>query len=177
MHEITTYWTQSGCDTLWHIDLTLCPHCHWEYDTVAPDELPVYFNGNTYNTEIHDDPIYISIPDTCDSIIFYTLIVIPSWGDAPIDSVWIQAPNVITPNLETNNIFAVACSHHILKAEVSVYNRYGSRVARFDGLTGSWDGTHQGQPCQQGTYVYHIRYIDTKDNNWKVLDGTVTLIR
>ena len=176
-HYVTTYWTPSGCDTLWKIDLVTCPHCHWVYDTVAPEDMPVLFNGITFGAETHDQPIYLHIADTCDSIVYFTLIVIPYWGEKPIDSTWIIAPNVITPTLETNNIFSLRCSHHIQKAEVKVYNRYGVHVAQFDGLAGSWDGTHEGVPCPQGTYVYYIRYMDNHDAAWKTIKGTVTLIR
>ena len=176
-HYVTTYWTESGCDTLWEIDLVTCPHCHWEYDTVALEDLPVVFNNITFGSELHDEPIHLHISDTCDSIIYYTLIVIPYWGEKPIDSTWILAPNVITPTQETNNIFALTCSPHILKAEVTVFDRHGVRMAQFDGLTGSWDGTSDGRICQQGTYIYYIRYIDTADNGWKAHTGTVTLLR
>ena len=176
-HYVTTYWTPSGCDTLWKIDLVTCPHCHWVYDTVAPEDMPVLFNGITFGAETHDQPIYLHIADTCDSIVYFTLIVIPYWGEKPIDSTWIIAPNVITPTLETNNIFSLRCSHHIQKAEVKVFNRYGVHIAQFDGLTGSWDGTHDGVPCPQGTYVYYIRYMDNHDAAWKTIKGTVTLIR
>ena len=173
----TTYWTESGCDTLWQIDLVTCPHCHWEYDTVAPDALPVVFNGITFGAEYHDEPIYLHIGDSCDSIIYYTLVVIPNWGEKPIDSIWIIAPNVITPGQEGNNLFSLHCSPHILKAEVTVFDRRGVRMAQFDGLTGNWDGTSDGRACPQGTYVYHVRYIDMEDKGWKTVTGTVTLLR
>ena len=176
-HYVTTYWTESGCDTLWKIDFVTCPHCNWVYDTVALEDMPIVFNDITFGSEVHDEPIHLHISDSCDSIIYYTLIVIPYWGQKPIDSTWIIAPNVITPMLQTNSVFALACSPHILKAEVSIYDRRGLRMAQFDGLTGSWDGTSGGQPCQQGTYVYYIRYIDTADKGWKTLTGTVTLLR
>ena len=175
-HYITTYWTPSGCDTLWQIDFVTCPHCSWDYDTIAPSQLPWEYNGYTFGGTVHDEPLSIDIGDDCDSIIFYTLIVVPHWGEPPIDSVFILAPNVITPLMETNNRFALSCSHHILKAEVSIFNRMGTRVAQFDGLTGSWDGTSDGRPCHQGAYVYFVRYIDTKDNSWKTIKGTVTLV-
>ena len=109
-------------------------------------------------------PVHLEIGDDCDSIIYYTLVVIPHWGEPPLDSVFILAPNVITPNRPGNNRFSLYCSHHILQAEVSVYNRMGTKVAQFDGT------------CHQGAYVYYIRYIDTHDTNWKTLKGTVTLI-
>lgn len=176
-HYVTTYWTESGCDTLWKIDFVTCPHCHWVYDTVALEDMPIVFNEITFGSELHDEPIHLHIGDSCDSIIYYTLIVIPHWGEKPIDSTFILAPNVITPTLETNNIFSLYCSPHILKAEVSIYDRHGVRMAQFDGLTGYWDGTSEGHPCQQGTYVYYIRYIDTADKGWKTHTGTVTLLR
>lgn len=173
---ITTYWTPSGCDTLWQIDFVTCPHCTWDYDTVSPDELPMEYNGYTFGSEVHDERVLLDIGEDCDSIIFYTLIVIPNWGEPPLDSVFILAPNVITPKLETNNRFSLVCSHHILKAEVSIFNRMGTKVAQFDGLTDSWDGTSEGRICHQGTYAYYVRYIDINDNSWKTFTGTVTLI-
>ena len=175
-YYITTYWTPSGCDTLFTIDFSTCPHCSWDYDTVSPLDMPWQYNGYTFGSEVHDEPVHIPIGDDCDSVIYYTLIVIPHWGEPPLDSVFILAPNVITPNMPGNNRFSLYCSHHILQAEVSVYNRMGTKVAQFDGLTGSWDGTSQGRTCHQGAYVYYIRYIDTNDTNWKTLKGTVTLI-
>ena len=173
---ITTYWTPSGCDTLWQIDFSTCPHCSWDYDTVSPLQLPWQYNGFTFGGEVHDEPLHIDIGEDCDSVIYYTLIVISHWGEPPLDSVFILAPNVITPHRETNNRFALSCSRHILKAEVSIFNRMGARVAQFDGLTDDWDCTSDGRTCPQGAYVYYVRYIDTQDNNWKILKGTVTLI-
>ena len=175
-YYITTYWTPSGCDTLFTIDFSTCPHCSWDYDTVSPLDMPWQYNGYTFGSEVHDEPVHIPIGDDCDSVIYYTLIVIPHWGEPPLDSVFILAPNVITPNRPGNNRFSLYCSHHILQAEVTVFNRRGTKVAQFDGLTGSWDGTSQGRTCHQGAYVYYIRYIDTSDTNWKTLKGTVTLI-
>ena len=177
IYKLTTYRTLTGCDTLWTLDLTICPHCYWTSDTIAPDELPYVFNGVTFGTEAIDHPIYIPISDNCDSIIYFTLVVIPHWGEPPLDSTWVLVPNIFTPDLSTNNLFAVTCSHHIRQIEVMLFDRRGDFVYKFDGLTGHWDGTHDGRPCPQATYVYYIRYIDSKDNAWKTLTGTVSLIR
>ena len=174
--SITTYWTESGCDTLWKIDFATCPHCSWHSDTVSTDQLPWLFHGQSFGYEVHDQPVYLDIDQDCDSIIYYTLIVIPNWGEPPFDSVFVVAPNVITPSLETNNHFSIFCSSQVLKAEVAVFNRFGTKVAEFDGLTGRWDGTSQGRKCHQGTYVYIVRYIDNRDSGWKMIKGTVTLV-
>ena len=175
-HYITTYWTPSGCDTLWQIDFVTCPHCTWDSDTISPLQLPWTYNGYTFNMGVEGEPVHIEIGDECDSVIIYSLFVIPHWGEPPLDSVFILAPNIITPSQESNNRFALYCSRHILKAEVTIFNRMGTKVAQFDGLTGSWDCTSEGRICHQGTYVYYVRYIDTNDNNWKTFKGTVTIV-
>lgn len=176
-HTFTTYWTTTGCDTLWIIDLTVCPHCNWVTQTISTEDFPHTFNGIQFNHEVTNYPIYIPINDSCDSIIYYTLNAIPNWGEPPIDSTWVLVPNVFTPTQGTNNRFALTCSHHILQAEVAIYDRRGDFVTRFDGLSGHWDGTRNGVPCPQGSYVYYVRYIDTHDQSWKTLTGTVTLLR
>lgn len=174
---ITTYWTPSGCDTLWQIDLVTCPHCSWDSDTISPDQLPWSYNGYTFNTESLHYPVHLDIDDVCDSIIDYYLVVIPHWGEEPLDSIFVLAPNIFTPNSATNNRFRVVGNQFIRQMEVSVFNRFGMQVAHFDGLTQDWDGTHNGVPCPNGTYAYYIRYIDTEISNWQTLYGTVTLVR
>ena len=173
----TTYWTPSGCDTLWTIDLVTCPHCHYVNDTVSTADMPHRWGGISFGSEVTDYPIYISINDTCDSIIFYTLVVIKHWGEPPLDSTFILVPNIFTPGQETNNRFKIVANKFILEAQVNLFDRRGVKVAEFDGLTGDWDGTHDGIPLPQGSYIYYIRYRDTSVNGWKNLKGTVTLIR
>lgn len=174
---LTTYWTPSGCDTLWTIDFVTCPHCYFFNDTVNSDDLPHRFYGTSFGGEVENFPIHISINDTCDSIIYYTLVVIPGWGETPVDSAFILVPNIFTPSLETNNRFKIVANKFILEAQVTLYDRRGIKVAQFDGLTQEWDGTKDGHPLQQGTYIYYIRYRDTYVNGWKTLKGSVTLVR
>lgn len=88
---------------------------------------------------------------------------------------WI--PNVFTPDESTNRLFSVF-SRHILSGTVYIYNRSGAYITDFDVLTGSWDGTKNGIPCPQGTYVWKIDY--TTDFTPEVLQsavGTVTILR
>jgi len=89
----------------------------------------------------------------------------------------IMVPNVFTPGREDNNRFKVVANRFINELKVWIYDRQGVLIKEFDGLTDDWDGTKDGRPLKQGTYVYYIRYIDTKVNGWKTLKGTVTLLR
>ena len=178
-HYVTTYWTASGCDTLWKIALTTCPHCSFRSDTISDEQLPWVFNGITFSHETRHYPIYIDIGEECDSVIDYYLIVIPHWGEPPMDTVFVLAPNVITPNgdIEVNRRFRLFCSKDIEVAEVYIFDRMGRRLAHFDGLTEEWDCTYDGKPVPQAGYVYYIRYIDGSNRNWKTKAGTFTIVR
>lgn len=177
IYEDTTYWTESGCDTLWHLDLVTCPHCSEVLDTINPAQLPWNFNGISFNSEYSAYPIYIDIGEECDSIIYYYLTVRAGWGEPKPDSVFVLVPNVFTPSRESNNRFKVIGNEYIEQLEVFIFDRQGQLITHFDGLTEDWDGTHNGEPCKSGTYVYRLRYIDVNIRNWQTRNGTVTLIR
>ncbi len=178
-HYVTTYWTASGCDTLWQIDLVTCPHCSFYSDTISDEQLPWFFNGISFSSETRHYPIHIDIGDECDSVIDYYLIVIPHWGDPPLDTIFVLGPNVVTPNsdIEVNRTFRLFCSKDIEVAEVYIFDRMGRRLAHFDGLTEEWDCTYNGIPCPQAAYAYYVRYIDGSNRNWKTASGTFTIIR
>ena len=178
-HYVTTYWTESGCDTLWRIAFTTCPHCSFRADTISDEQLPWYFNGISFSQETRHYPVYIDIGEECDSIIDYYLIVIPHWGEPPIDSTFILAPNIITPNsdIDINRRFHLFCSEDVVAAEVYIFDRVGRRLAHFDGLKEDWDCTYDGKPLPQGAYAYYVRYIDGSNRNWKTMAGTFTIVR
>ena len=178
-HYVTTYWTPSGCDTLWQIDLVTCPHCSFRADTISDEQLPWVFNGITFGHEVRHYPIYIDIGEECDSMIDYYLIVIPHWNDPPLDTIFVLAPNVIMPEgeIEVNRRFRLFCSDDIEAAEVDIFDRMGRHLAHFDGLTEEWDGTYNGKPLPQGAYAYYVRYIDGSNRNWKTKAGTFSIVR
>ena len=87
--------------------------------------------------------------------------------------IWI--PNVFTPFQPTNNIFRIQ-SQNITEMTVSIYQRWGDCIHTFDGLTEGWNGALRGRPCQEGAYVYLIRYKTTCTPKPKTLAGTVTIL-
>ena len=103
---------------------------------------------------------------------------IPHWGE-PIDSSFVLAPNIITPNgdIDINRRFHLFCSEDVVAAEVYIFDRMGRRLAHFDGLKEDWDGTYDGKPLPQGSYAYYVRYIDGSNRNWKTQAGTFTIVR
>lgn len=89
--------------------------------------------------------------------------------------VWV--PNAFTPDMPTNNTFFVK-TNQVLEAHLWIYTRSGLLVTDFDALTGSWDGTHQGVVCPQGSYVWKLQYttLDQPRNPQKKT-GSVLLLR
>ena len=58
----------------------------------------------------------------------------------------------------------------------SIYNRWGEKIYETTLRSDSWDGTYQGEMCQQGVYVYKIK---AKSLVGKIFNekGTDTLLR
>ena len=89
--------------------------------------------------------------------------------------IWV--PNVFTPGSDINTHFRVG-GNNVIEYEISIYNRGGLLVYRSTDINESWDGTHKGQDCVEGSYVYVINYR-TKSNPSKPLKtvGSILLLR
>lgn len=95
----------------------------------------------------------------------------------PIVRYALFAPNAFTPDADRNNRFTVVLGAAI-EAELTLYNREGLWVYSTKDLQQGWDGTHNGRPCPQGAYVWHLHYrtLD-RPSEWNSAVGTVTLLR
>jgi gliding motility-associated-like protein len=88
-------------------------------------------------------------------------------------------PNVFSPNGDQiNDFFAVSFDVDIYqKLEGTVWNRWGEKVAEFDGKKGNWwDGKFDGKVCPDGVYFYLINTVNLEgvvENH----HGTITLLR
>ena len=86
-------------------------------------------------------------------------------------------PNMFTPFLSYNKIFK-AEGNGILEFHMFIYDRHGLLVFSSNDIEEGWDGKHDGTVCQQGSYVYLIRYRDTaKPNSYQEMTGSVLLVR
>lgn len=94
----------------------------------------------------------------------------------PVETSTLFAPNVFTPDQETNNVFCIK-GNNITVNELNVYNRWGLLVYSSKGVA-EWDGTSQGRPCHQDAYVWHLTYIvNSEPQRQHSAVGTVTLVR
>jgi len=92
-------------------------------------------------------------------------------------TLWV--PNIFTPDRLDDNRFFGPVGKGVTQLEMYVYNRLGQMVYGGRGAESRWDGRDlEGRLCEQGVYVYVIRYADiTEPRKTKTKKGTVTLIR
>lgn len=126
----------------------------------------------------------------CDSVVTLHLIVAggtggtqsdeppsPGGNDVDTNKATLFLPDVFTPGLETNSLFG-AVGHNICHFEIMVFHRWGEMVWQQKGLDARWDGTKDGRPCPQGSYVYLVRYsVVGRCESIRERIGTVTLLR
>lgn len=87
-------------------------------------------------------------------------------------------PNAFTPGSEDENsrfrLYSVNVYEYF---HIYIYNRQGMIVYSSDDPAFEWDGTKDGEPCDQGAYVYVCNYRKPGTQTLKSLTGTITLIR
>lgn len=94
----------------------------------------------------------------------------------PIRKQSIFTPNVITPQVSTNNKFSISLQG-VVEYELFIYNRSGLLVFHSTDSNETWDGTYQGNYCPQDSYVWVVRYRSEVDPQyWHTDKGTVTII-
>lgn len=94
-----------------------------------------------------------------------------------IDRSTMFLPNVFTPGNEINNTWQPVFNE-IEYLEIWLYNRQGLLVAHLEGIDSRWDGTHDGTPCPQGSYVFNLKYrTQAHPEKLQSLTGTVLLLR
>jgi gliding motility-associated-like protein len=152
-------------------------HRRWtivsHFPNLPPDSLPLQDTNShiTYRTSSDIDSLTVMLAVSNGLCRDTATATIPMVRQA------IFAPNTFTPDQATNSRFVIV-GQGVIEAQLDIYNRLGLHVFSTANLDEGWDGTHNGSPCPQGAYVWHLRYraIDLPDN-WRTATGTVTLIR
>lgn len=95
----------------------------------------------------------------------------------PFKKISLLFPNVFTPDLESNRLFAPRLLG-VTDFEMWIFSQRGTLMFHSLSADEAWDGTYEGRPCPMGTYVYRCRYRDiyTPEGD-QTMFGTVTLVR
>lgn len=112
------------------------------------------------------------------------MIVTNSWNcsDTMIKSVTVDVdfnfyvPNVFSPNNDKLNDVFLPVLRGVKLYELSVFNRWGSKIFEVNDLQVGWDGNYQGNPCANDSYVWKIK-LSTNRGEIKNFTGHVLLSR
>jgi gliding motility-associated-like protein len=85
-------------------------------------------------------------------------------------------PNTFTPNGGKFNETFFAQGGNIVEFNILIFNRWGELIFEGNDFNDHWDGTYNGLPCPDGTYIWKVKYTDVMDNE-KMLVGHVNLLR
>lgn len=167
------------------------------YTRAAPVSLPrfsfrgsnegvvAYFWDFGWNNafSLESAPVF-SYPSQIDS---YRVRLKVTSGDGCSDTVSTQVhimppdlflPNAFSPNGDgLNDVFRPVNITNQRILECSIFNRWGERVFYASGNTWYWDGTYRGQPADNGTYKYLLRYLEPATSQRKEVRGDLILIR
>jgi gliding motility-associated-like protein len=81
-----------------------------------------------------------------------------------IDDATVFIPNIFTPNSDGNNDLWKITTTGVKELTCEIYDRWGLKIATFDGTTSGWDGkTKNGKLAPDGTYFYVVRIVAIND--------------
>ncbi len=87
-------------------------------------------------------------------------------------------PTAFTPNSDDDNAtFKLYSVNSYEYFHIYIYDRQGRLMYESDDPEFEWDGTHDGNACRQGAYVYICNYRKPGTPTLSTLKGTITLIR
>lgn len=95
----------------------------------------------------------------------------------------LRLPNIFTPNGDgVNDLFYVIAGKAVKQIQIlQIINRWGEKVFEVQNVAPNsykygWDGTKNGLPVMQGTYVYYL-VVDLVDGTQETVKGNLTLLR
>lgn len=139
-----------------------------------------YVNGHMQPTK--EAQIYYQCDMALDSVVIMLEVTSGFCKDSAYATIMVQkptlfVPTVFTPYLSTNKVFKPQGTN-ILEFEMHIYNRKGQQMFETRDINEGWNGKSHDKYCEQGSYVYTIRYRDTaKPDSYQDMTGTVLLLR
>jgi gliding motility-associated-like protein len=86
-------------------------------------------------------------------------------------------PDCFSPNGDgSNEVYKPQVSPFVSRYRMEIFNRWGERVFYTDDVSQGWDGTYQGEACEQGVYICII-YLIPKRGGIQSQKVSVTLLR
>jgi len=160
-----------GCDSLiTKTDLSVYPVSSFDItDSFFLGQKYTLPSGKVVNTPGNYQYILKDI-NGCDSIIHINLSAKSTAG-------CVRPVKAFTPNGDgINDVWKIFTEGCVKRTEVSVYNRWGSRVYYSANYHNDWDGNYKNNRLPDGTY-YYLMNVTFYDDQTVELTGNVTIIR
>jgi gliding motility-associated-like protein len=90
----------------------------------------------------------------------------------------VYVPTGFTPNNDgKNDLFRALGTESVTHFELIVFDRGGQIIFRTNDKLKGWDGKLNGMPLSSGIFVYILSFKETGSTEWKMIKGTIALIR
>ena len=90
----------------------------------------------------------------------------------------VYVPTAFSPNDDGNNDYLYPLNAYLAeKLQFRVYNRYGELLFETHDWTRGWDGTFKSKPQPTGSYVWMLRFVNSRTGQKVFRKGAALLIR
>jgi gliding motility-associated-like protein len=140
-----------------------------------------YFTDNHGYHSAHENTSYLF----ADAGVYpVAMVVTNKWGcaDSAIKIINIEpdfnmyVPNAFTPNEDGRNDIFLPVLRGVKFYNLSIYNRWGTKIFETSDVETGWDGSFSGEPCQDDVYAWKIK-VSSHAGEAKEKTGHVTLYR
>ncbi|PCJ67323.1 MAG: hypothetical protein COA58_03105 [Bacteroidetes bacterium] len=92
---------------------------------------------------------------------------------------FVHIPSAFSPNGDMiNDDYGLGgLTQGVAQMTMDIFNRWGEKVFHSEDVNNRWDGTYNGEPAQQGVYVYMVRFTNPKQTQWYYFNGEIHLLR
>lgn len=182
----------NGCTNIDSVFVDLYPYS-WvqaspDVYAFLDDEVQLWANASGPGTFIWSPAEFLSCVACADPVATpnqnygYMVMFVDTNGCQVYDSVYIYydpiiyVPNTFTPDGNSMNPVFLAKGGNFKNFEMLLFDRWGELIFTSNDINIGWDGTYQGQICQDGTYTWKITVIDFTDNEHKFV-GHINLLK
>ncbi|HNP19976.1 MAG TPA: gliding motility-associated C-terminal domain-containing protein [Fulvivirga sp.] len=88
----------------------------------------------------------------------------------------IYYPTAFTPDGNGNNDVFFVKGQFIVSYSLQIFNRWGQMIFTSDNIENGWDGTINGKPQPEGTYIFNVDITDLAGREFKK-NGSFLLLR
>ncbi|MFY7945030.1 MAG: gliding motility-associated C-terminal domain-containing protein, partial [Crocinitomicaceae bacterium] len=105
-------------------------------------------------------------------------------SDTAVREVFVEPFSIYVPNTfipdgnQLNDLFIPMTAYDVNGWQFQIFNKWGELIFETEQCDQGWDGTFEGKPCQDGTYIYVLKYKPC-DNPYATqqITGFVNLLR